>query len=67
MLLVRQQKITKKQSSSFRGALRASSVMAFAGLGDALLYPVLPVYGKELGFSVFFIGVLLLSIVLLGF
>ncbi len=49
----------KKQSSSFRGALRASGVMAFAGLGDALLYPVLPVYGKDLGFSVFFIGVLL--------
>ncbi len=59
MLLTRQIKIIKKQSSSFRGALRASSIMAFAGLGDALLYPVLPVYGKELGFSVFFIGVLL--------
>lgn len=59
MLLTRQIKIIKKQSSSFRGALRASGVMAFAGLGDALLYPVLPVYGKELGFSVFFIGVLL--------
>lgn len=40
-------------------ALRASGVMAFAGLGDALLYPVLPVYGKELGFSVLSIGVLL--------
>lgn len=49
----------KKQSSSFRGALCASGVMAFAGLGDALLYPVLPVYGKDLGFSVFFIGILL--------
>lgn len=59
MLLTKQVKITKKQSSSFRGALRASGVMAFAGLGDALLYPVLPIYGKELGFSVLFIGVLL--------
>ncbi len=59
MLLTRQKNVCSKQSSSFRGALRASAVMAFAGLGDALLYPVLPVYGKELGFSVFFIGVLL--------
>ncbi|MDO5977504.1 MFS transporter [Flavivirga spongiicola] len=58
-MLAAQTKINKKESSSFRGALRASGVMAFAGLGDALLYPVLPVYGKELGFSVFFIGVLL--------
>ncbi|MEM7085208.1 MAG: MFS transporter [Bacteroidota bacterium] len=33
--------------------------MAFAGMGDALLYPLLPVYGKDMGFSVFFIGVLL--------
>jgi len=59
MLLTQETKLIKKQSSSFRGALRASGVMAFAGLGDALLYPVLPIYGKELGFSVFFIGVLL--------
>lgn len=59
MLLKQQKKNIKNQSSSFRGTLRASGVMAFAGLGDALLYPVLPVYGKELGFSVFFIGVLL--------
>jgi len=33
--------------------------MAFAGLGDALLYPVLPIYGKELGFSALVIGILL--------
>ena len=59
MLLTHTIKNRNKESSSFRGALRASSVMAFAGLGDALLYPVLPVYGKELGFSVVFIGVLL--------
>ncbi len=59
MLLTRNTKLKKEQSSSFRGALRASGIMAFAGLGDALLYPILPVYGKELGFSVFFIGVLL--------
>ncbi|PKA84175.1 putative MFS family arabinose efflux permease [Ulvibacter sp. MAR_2010_11] len=59
MLLTQAIKLIRNQSSSFRGALRASGVMAFAGMGDALLYPVLPVYGKELGFSVFFIGVLL--------
>ncbi len=59
MLLIKSTIISKDQSSSFRGALRASGVMAFAGLGDAILYPVLPIYGKELGFSVFFIGVLL--------
>ncbi|MDY8134348.1 MFS transporter [Aquimarina sp. 2201CG5-10] len=51
--------IQKTKSSSFRGALIASTVMAFAGLGDALLYPLLPVYGKDMGFSVFFIGLLL--------
>jgi len=51
--------LSGKKSSSFRGALLASGVTAFAGLGDALLYPVLPIYGKEMGFSVFFIGVLL--------
>ena len=33
--------------------------MAFAGLGDALLYPVLPIYGAELGFSTLWIGVFL--------
>lgn len=59
MLLTKSPLILKKQSSSFRGALRASGVMAFAGLGDAILYPVLPIYGKELGFSVFYVGILL--------
>jgi len=51
--------ISESKSSSFRGALISSGVMAFAGLGDALLYPILPVYGKEMGFSVFIIGLLL--------
>ncbi len=37
--------------SSFRGALRASGVMAFASLGDAILYPLLPIYGVELVFQ----------------
>ena len=49
----------KNKSLPFRGALLSSWVMAFAGLGDAFLYPVLPVYGKEMGFSVFAIGLLL--------
>ena len=58
-MLLTKQTTYKKQSSLFQGALRASGIMAFAGLGDALLYPVLPIYGKELGFSVLLIGVLL--------
>ena len=37
----------------------ASGVMAFAGIGDALLYPVLPIYGESMGFSAFYIGLLL--------
>lgn len=59
MLLRNNTAIPQKQGSSLRGALCASGVMAFAGLGDALLYPILRVYGKELGFSVFSIGILL--------
>ena len=58
-MLLTKQSIFINQSSSFRGALRASGVMALAGLGDAVLYPLLPIFGKDLGFSVFFIGVLL--------
>ena len=42
-----------------KGVFLSSFAMAFAGLGDALLYPVLPVYGEEMGFSVFWIGVFL--------
>lgn len=59
MLLSHNLKLSKFKSSSFRGALISSGVMAFAGLGDALLYPILPIYGKEMGFSVFIIGLLL--------
>lgn len=42
-----------------RGALLLGSVMTFTLLGDAFLYPLLPVFGKSLGFSVFEIGLLL--------
>lgn len=42
-----------------RRALISSSIMAFACLGDAILYPLLPVYAKELGLSVMSIGLLL--------
>ena len=52
-------RFSKFRRSSFRGAIISSGVVAFAGLGDALLYPVLPIYGKEMGFSVFVIGLLL--------
>lgn len=37
----------------------SSGTMAFAGMGDAFLYPVLPVYGQGMGVSAFAIGVLL--------
>ncbi|MBK8504794.1 MAG: MFS transporter [Saprospiraceae bacterium] len=47
------------KSPPFRGALVSSGVMAFSGLGDAILYPILPIYGKELGFSAFWIGMFL--------
>lgn len=33
--------------------------MAFAGMGDAILYPVLPVYSKELGLPIIYVGLLL--------
>ena len=59
MLLSRSIRFSKFRRSSFRGAIVSSGVVAFAGLGDALLYPVLPIYGKEMGFSVFAIGLLL--------
>lgn len=51
--------VPRNRSLPFKGALLSSGVMAFAGLGDALLYPVLPIYGERLGFSVVFVGVLL--------
>ncbi len=48
-----------KKNVTLKGVLFSSFAMAFAGLGDALLYPVLPIYGEEMGFSVFWIGVFL--------
>ncbi len=42
-----------------RRALISSGVMAFAGLGDAILYPILPVYAKELGLPIIYVGLLL--------
>ncbi len=50
MLLNTQTIISDLKGSPFWGALSSSGVMAFAGLGDALLYPILPIYGAELGF-----------------
>lgn len=48
-----------KKNATLKGVLFSSVSMAFAGLGDALLYPVLPIYGEKMGFSVFWIGVFL--------
>lgn len=42
-----------------RGVLTSSGILALLGMGDALLYSVLPVYGDSLGFTVFEIGTLL--------
>lgn len=42
-----------------RRALVSSGVMAFAGMGDAVLYPVLPVYANELGLPIISVGILL--------
>ncbi len=49
----------KQQSLHFKEALLSGGVMAFAGLGDTFLYSTLPVFGKEMGFSTLFIGLLL--------
>lgn len=49
----------QKKNPALSGVLFSSFAMAFAGLGDALLYPVLPVYGEQLGISTLWIGVLL--------
>ncbi|WP_103068231.1 MFS transporter [Aquimarina sediminis] len=59
MLLNKKVTLSYGTSPHLKGALHASGIMAFAGLGDAILYPILPIYGKELGFSMFFIGILL--------
>lgn len=37
----------------------SSLAMAFAGIGDAFLYPFLPLYSKEIGIPVVWVGVLL--------
>jgi predicted MFS family arabinose efflux permease len=47
------------KSSQFQGAFTSSGVMAFAGLGDAILYPVLPVYAEGLGIPLVWVGFIL--------
>lgn len=54
------QKITNPKSRpGNRAALLAAGTMAFAGIGDAVLYPVLPVYAEKLGVPLVWVGVLL--------
>ncbi len=48
-----------KKNSNLKGVLFSSIAMAFAGFGDALLYTVLPIYGEQMGFSVFWVGIFL--------
>ncbi|MEQ8773743.1 MAG: MFS transporter [Marinoscillum sp.] len=58
-MLVKSAQIKNVTGHPLRVAMLASGVMAFAGIGDALLYPVLPIYGEGMGFSAFYIGLLL--------
>ncbi len=58
-VLVKSAQIENVNGHPLRVAMLASGVMAFAGIGDALLYPVLPIYGESMGFSAFYIGLLL--------
>ncbi|MEQ9064860.1 MAG: MFS transporter [Vicingaceae bacterium] len=58
-VLVKSAQIKNVTGHPLRVAMLASGVMAFAGIGDALLYPVLPIYGEGMGFSAFYIGLLL--------
>lgn len=46
-------------SGSWRSVVTASSVLAFALLGDALIYAVLPVYAESFGVSLAMVGILL--------
>lgn len=49
----------KEPDYSFRPAIWSSSIMAIAGMGDALLYAYLPVESQQLGISALMVGTLL--------
>ncbi len=51
--------ISNIKSLQYQGAFTSSGVMAFAGLGDAILYPVLPVYAENLGVPLVWVGFIL--------
>jgi MFS family permease len=51
--------LADSKSHQYQGAFTASGVMAFAGLGDAILYPVLPVYAESLGIPFVWVGLIL--------
>ena len=48
-----------KNSPPFLGAILSSIVTAFAGIGDTVLYVILPVYYTEMGISLTWVGFLL--------
>ena len=52
-------KVNSVKALPIRRALTSSGVMAFAGMGDAILYPILPVYANELGLPLISVGILL--------
>ncbi|BBK36502.1 hypothetical protein STAQ_15800 [Allostella sp. ATCC 35155] len=45
--------------SAWRSTLLSAGVLAFAGMGDALIYVVLPLEGAAFGLSLFWVGILL--------
>lgn len=51
--------LSTSKSRQLKGAFTSSGVMAFAGLGDAILYPVLPVYADTLGIPLVWVGLIL--------
>ena len=53
------QLITQDKIDGLRPSVYSSLAMAFAGIGDAFLYPFLPIYSKEIGVPAIWIGVLL--------
>ncbi len=47
------------ERGSLKEPLFAAAATSIVGLGDAFLYPILPVYSEQLGYSALWVGVLL--------
>ncbi|AHM62758.1 major facilitator superfamily protein [Flammeovirgaceae bacterium 311] len=44
---------------SLQGTILSASIYSLGGMGDALLYPLLPVFGEDVGLSALWVGILL--------